>query len=159
MPKPSLNQHEKPETPLCKGTWRIFQSCLPVTNTYSGLSCTRMSATYLWLPRACIWGTQSTCVTGCWCFILGSHSLFDYGYMKLVLHTYSCGRVIIGTWSAGEYEIKLDCAWYYPTAHTHVSSVAYVWAIQTQSKCRRITRKQHKIALLAQHKQTSLYMH
>ena len=38
---------------------------------------------------------------------------------------YSNGCVIIDTWSAGEYEIMLDCAWYYTTAHTHVSAVAH----------------------------------
>ena len=45
---------------------------------------------------------------------------------------YSCGCVIIDTLSTGEYEIKSGCVWDYPSAHTHVSAVACVRAIQKQ---------------------------
>ena len=54
-------------------------------------------------------------------------------------HTYSCGHVIIDTWSACEYEIRLDCAWCYPTALMHVSAVVCVWATQKQLYCSKTT--------------------
>ena len=41
----------------------------------------------------------------------------------LTITIYSCGHVIIDTWNAGENEIMLDCAGYYPTAHMNVSAV------------------------------------
>ena len=38
----------------------------------------------------------------------------DSNWLTVCALSYSCGCVIIDTWSAGECEIKLDCAWYYP---------------------------------------------
>ena len=40
--------------------------------------------------------------------------------------SYSCGHIITDTWNVVEYEIKLDCVWYYSTAHTHVSAVSFL---------------------------------
>ena len=97
---------------------------------------------------------KSVCLSICRC-----HSSTNLPSQFRPTNTYSCGRVIIDTWSAGVYQIKLGCAWYYPTAHTHVSSVACVWAIQKQSYCSRTTRRQSRIALLAQHNYISLNMH
>ena len=53
---------------------------------------------------------------------------------------YSCGCIIIDTWSACECEINLDCA------------VTCAWAIQKQLYCSRTTCTQTGIALLAQQK-------
>ena len=46
------------------------------------------------------------------------------------IYSYVC--VIIDTWSTGEYEIKLECAWYHLTDHMRVSAVAGVWAMQNE---------------------------
>ena len=43
---------------------------------------------------------------------------------------YNCGCVIIDTWNAGEYEIKLGSGWDYLSAYAHVSADACVWSIQ-----------------------------
>ena len=96
---------------------------------------------------ACVWATQKQL----W--------FCRYTCRQPAQDKYSCGHVITDTWSAGEYEIKLDCAWYYPTAHTHVSAVTCVWAIQKQLCYSRTTRTQPRISLLAQQKYTSLKMH
>ena len=78
---------------------------------------------------------------------------------KAKVDAYSYGGVFIDTCSACECEIYLDCACYYPTAHTQVSAVTCGWAIEKQLYCSRTARTQPRIALLAQQKCTSLNMH
>ena len=72
---------------------------------------------YVWWESACEFGQRLSC---------GKYILYIGSYV------YSYGRVTIDTWRADEYEIKLDCVWDYPSAHTHVSAAARVWAIQNK---------------------------
>ena len=116
-------------------------------STYSHQLCIFCYNPGIYIPRSCLVSAfsryGSEILFSVLTFISGLNIPATLWYVEAVsvvcvlgllnrIYIYTCTAVAAFSVTLG-VQIKLGCVWYYASAHTHVSAVAWAWAIQKQS--------------------------